>query len=246
MQAKSKNRIPRDELRSLPTPSPTETWMPVPHDTLVETIENNLFDEGFKVQRSEFATGCNGNVLFGVMDLHRGSEKEIAPSIGIRSSNNNKRFSIQLIVGTRVFVCDNLAFNGEVIALKRRHTSGLQLEAEVKEGLVRFKEKYEAFQADVATQKTIEISDDEAKGVIYEAFQNRCLPTRTFHDVHKSYWQPEHKEFEVGNLWSLNNAFTEVAKKLDDAPRFRSLISLGALIGRVQKMKLEGATPTTA
>lgn len=204
--------------------------MPIPHAALVESVENNLFEEGFMVSRSEFATLAGGDILFGVMDLLSGPAKEIAPSIGIRSSNN-KRFSIQLIVGTRVFVCDNLAFSGEVIALKRRHTSGLELDLEVKEGVKRFGEKFKEFQAGIQVQKELKLEDDAAKAIFYDVFKDRALPLKLLPTVHEAYWG-EQSPFETGNLWSVNNALTEAAKKLNNAPRFRSLIQIGTIISR--------------
>ena len=42
-------------------------------------------------------------------------------ALGLRTSNN-KTMSIQLCAGLSVFVCDNLVFRGDLIALNRKHT----------------------------------------------------------------------------------------------------------------------------
>ena len=67
-----------------------------------------------------------GHWLFGVLDLAaEGGEYGFA--IGLRTGND-RSLALQLICGVRVFVCSNMAFSGDFLALKRKHTAGLSLD----------------------------------------------------------------------------------------------------------------------
>jgi hypothetical protein len=61
--------------------------------------------------------------------------------MGIRTSND-RSMSIQICAGLSVFVCDNLVFRGDLIALNRKHTSGLDLAAELTGAVGRFREHF--------------------------------------------------------------------------------------------------------
>ena len=65
-------RITRDELAQVPAPEPTETWKPVPHMELVNTLTDILTGRGFHVQKEEYAVQQKGNILFGVLDFTKG------------------------------------------------------------------------------------------------------------------------------------------------------------------------------
>ena len=58
-------------------------------------------------------------------------------AIGIRTSND-KSLALQLAIGYRVFVCDNMSFAGDLIALRRKHTGNLDLHKEFAEGIGRY------------------------------------------------------------------------------------------------------------
>ena len=64
--------------------------------------------------------------LFGTLDLTLNGIGGTCASLGLRTANN-KTMSLSMIAGLRVFVCDNMAFSGETIILRRRHTRGLDL-----------------------------------------------------------------------------------------------------------------------
>lgn len=72
--------------------------------------------------------------------------------------------AIQICAGLAVFVCDNLAFRGDMIALKRKHTSGLHLAGELSGAVLRFQDHFGTLTAEIETLKNRELSDKEAKG----------------------------------------------------------------------------------
>ena len=63
------------------------------------------------VVREEYAVSSDGMKMFGVMGLSSGFEG-CRFAIGSRNSHD-KSFRLSCTVGLRVFVCENLAFQGE-------------------------------------------------------------------------------------------------------------------------------------
>src|SRR5216683_1154408 len=73
-------------------------------------------------------------------------------AMGIRTSNN-KTMSIQICAGLSVFVCDNLVFRGDLIALNRKHTAGLHLRTELNHAILRFQDHFGRLTGEIATLK---------------------------------------------------------------------------------------------
>ena len=109
-----------DELREVPTPEPTETHMPLAHHELVEMVRFTLNYHGHEVVEEHHATAHDGMRYFGVMTL-RSAYGDYGDIVGLRNSND-RTFPIGIAFGSRVFVCDNLAFMGDHV-IRRKHTA---------------------------------------------------------------------------------------------------------------------------
>jgi len=107
-----------DELRAISTPAATETHLPLPHHELVEMVRFTLSYHGHEVVEEHHATAHDGMRYFGMMAL-RSSYGDYGDIIGLRNSND-RSFPIGLAFGSRVFVCDNLAFMGDHV-IRRKH-----------------------------------------------------------------------------------------------------------------------------
>src|SRR2546428_682024 len=114
-------KVTRKDLEAIAAPNPTASWKPIRHADLVAAIETELARRDLGIRQESFAVQRGGALLFGVFDLAWLDSGEYAAAIGLRTSND-KTMSIQIAVGLRVFVCDNMAFAGDLIALKRKHT----------------------------------------------------------------------------------------------------------------------------
>jgi hypothetical protein len=221
--------VSRGDLKNVETPRATDSWKPVPHSLLVDCIENTLKRNNFRIQREEYAVQTEGAKLFGVMTLNS-EHGDYALALGIRTSND-KSFPVQMIAGARVFVCDNLAFNGSVVTLKRRHTSGLDIRVEVAGGITRAISQFISMEGAVTKMKAIDLGgkDNFAKAKMLDAAVKGVMPLRLIPEVHKNYFEPKHPEFEPRNAWSLHNAFTEAFKLLKPNVAMQSGVELGKL-----------------
>ena len=117
--------VSRDEVARTDTPSSTQTWHPVPHIDVIEAVTNVIKAHDWNIEGEKFGLACEGQRLFGVMEISSSSSPEWHRCIGLRNSHD-KSLAVGLSAGIAVCVCTNLAFGGTTV-VKRRHTSGIVL-----------------------------------------------------------------------------------------------------------------------
>jgi hypothetical protein len=234
------------QLEALPPPvSRGPIHQPVPHAQLVGMLKGAALTRGFDVVRGEFALGRKGQRLFGVMDLEP-SARPIAKSdhgmsIGFRNSTDES-LAITVVAGARVFVCDNLVLSGELIALQRRNTTGLDLSAALLAGFDRYLTHVNALDYQIAQLQTVEVSDLEAKAKIFDIFAQRVLPPRLFRKVDWFYFHPtsEMTDCQPRTLWGVHNACTRVLRELPQERAFTANVALGRVFGLTKQEDTHG------
>ena len=97
--------------------------------------------------------------------------------MGIRTSNK-KTMSIQICASLSVFVCDNLAFRGDLIALNRKHTSGLNLRTELSVAVLRFQDHFGRLTGEIDRLRARELWDGEARTTQDSLSTSSKLPRR--------------------------------------------------------------------
>ena len=114
----------RDDLMAAPTPAATETWQPIPHIDLLNSVGETLERSGMTIVNEAHGLSKDGDRYFGMLQVMNGNNPEdYAMIVGVRNSHD-KSFPAALALGAGVFVCDNLSFSGEV-KLARRHTRNI-------------------------------------------------------------------------------------------------------------------------
>src|SRR5437899_1474140 len=187
--------VTRAGLQGIQTPQPTSTWRPIPHVELVETLDIVLKQQRMEIREEQYAIRRDGSVLFAVLQLAYGETGDGIAALGLRTGNN-KSMSLQICAGLSVFVCDNLAFRGDLIALKRKHTSGLNLREELTLSVIRFQEHFGRLTNEIGDLKRRTLADIEAKALLHDVFTQGLMPVRFLPDVSKSYFEPTVAEFE--------------------------------------------------
>ena len=175
--------VTRDQLKEYVTPEATETFKPIGHSQLVETLTQVMQDRGLFITRKQFAV--QNHKLFGTFDLEWQKMEEYGAAVGFRHAND-KSMPIQIAVGARVFVCDNLSFLGELIAI-RRHTSKLDLGEEMDRTMYRYMQGFRKLKDDIAVQQETLLEDRRVKQLIYDIFQQKIVPLRLFPLVTEHY-----------------------------------------------------------
>ena len=129
-KARSSHTLIRNESTGTNWPScqprpATETHKPIPHIEVVNAIIETLGFRHIAVHRDEYAVSEDGNKMFGLMELDQ-TFTGCRFALGLRNSHD-KTMRLALTVGYRVFVCDNMAFNGDFTPLLAKHTKNFQL-----------------------------------------------------------------------------------------------------------------------
>lgn len=217
MLHRGSRQVSREELARVRAPEATPTWFPLAHGEVVNRVEETLGQAGFRVARSEYGLARGDQRLFGVMDLASTITPGVTLAVGIRNSTD-KSLPIGFAAGSRVLVCDNLAFCSEVV-VSRKHTRFgeqrfVEALARACEGLVVFREQ-EARRIEIL--QNTDLGDTRAESLILRAWDQEIISHRQVGAVLREWREPERPAFAPRNAWSLFNAFTEVMK-----PRQRS------------------------
>lgn len=203
-----------DEIRLVPTPDATETYQPVPHVTVIEQAKAALERRGIAVKNEQYGLWGDGARLFGVMELEGfdGIHGDFALQFGIRNSHD-KRFPAAGLLGSRVFVCDNLAFSGE-IQFARKHTTHIlrdlphRVDAAV-ERLIAHRGQQEKR---IETYRLAEITDEQAHDFMIRTVDEGVLPPTKLKQLISEWQKPTFAPFEARTVWSLFNDYTHVLR----------------------------------
>ena len=210
--------IERDALFGITTPPATDTWFPLSHRHLVVEVETQLVDAGFNLLGQTHAISHDGNRYFGILEVSQfGNMPQNGHGwvVGLRNSHD-KTFPAGLVAGTKVFICDNLAFSG-LIQIRRKHTRFAvrdlrQLTAraigQLGTHLVQLDKRIEAYQH-------MRLTDSRAHDLVIKATDCRAITTSQIPEVLAHWRKPEHEEFRPRTAWSLFNAFTEAFKEIN-------------------------------
>jgi hypothetical protein len=201
--------VERAELAKVPTPEATPTWFPVSHFTTVDTVEKSLNDSGFVVRSARYGLSRNDARMFATLDLEAPLADGVTLAVGIRNSID-KSLPLGFIAGSRVFVCDNLAFRSELL-VSRKHTRfgrdrfGEAI-AQAVQTLGQFREQESAR---IERLRLRAIDDTAAESYMLRAFERGVVSYRLLPAVIREWRKPSYEEFAgLKNAWRLFNAFT--------------------------------------
>lgn len=226
-------KIGRTELAQIAVPEATRTHRPVPHHEIVEALVETLSFRHIGVVNEEYAVSPDGMKMFGVLDLETQMDG-CRFAIGLRNSHD-KSFRLSLTVGVRVFVCSNMAFSGDFTPVLAKHTKSFNLVDTLSVGVDRIQRNFEPMQRQVESWRGTQITDAQAKLILYSAFVDGKLdaPRSLLTEVHRHYFAPECPEFSARTMWSLSNAFTSAFKRLDPVPQFKATAKLGEFLSEL-------------
>jgi hypothetical protein len=224
------SKITREELKVIPTPAGSATHQPLPHFEIVGALVETLSFRQISVVREEYAVSGDGMKMFGVLDLETTFDG-CRFSIGVRNSND-KSMRLALTVGYRVFVCDNMAFQGDFTPVLAKHTKRVSLVDILSIGVDRMQRNFEPMRKQIDAWKQSCLTDESAKLIIYRAFVEGELdvPKHLTRRVHDQYFNPTVEEFAPRTWWSLSNAFTSAFKDLEPISQFKATASLGSFL----------------
>jgi hypothetical protein len=213
-------KVDRAFLDTIETPPVTDTFQPIAHSFLINQIEEALAFRHIHIERCEFAVSTDGMKLFGLLEVNQTYEG-VQFAIGLRTSND-KSMSLGMTAGYRVFVCDNMALSGDFKPLYAKHSKNLDVIESVSIGIDRIQRGWQPLRESIDYKLKTELSRDDARLLIYNAFTAHKLPVSLFKSVSTAY----ESYSEKSTLWSVENHFTESFKKLNPLSQFQAAAKL--------------------
>ncbi len=198
------------------TPEPTETYFPIPHIDFINQIRKGLDAAKLEIVESEHALAKEGKRYFGLLQVARAGmkAKDYSLVIGLRNTHD-KVFPAGMVAGAGVFVCDNLAFSGEVDEF-RKHTLNIlrDLPIRITRAIGGLSDLWVTQEKRFDTYKETTLdSIKEVDHLMMNAWRMGAMPLTHAAHVFKEWQTPSHEEFKNNNVWRLFNAFTEVGKR---------------------------------
>ena len=207
------------KLKSIPLPKKTKSYTPISHCEIINNIEQQAplhwKPKGYKIILKN-----NGKELFGTVDFDNKLVTNDLITIGFRNSYN-KNISMGICAGTKVIVCSNLMFIGDIIKI-RRHTLNIKIDLKriITETIIHAESSAKQLQKDMKQLESVKINNKDAAKIIGEAFFNRnILSSQQVNKIKKEWNNGNYSKIHGLNekckkrtLYSLYQACTDALK----------------------------------
>lgn len=208
-----------EDLARVDLPASTKTWRPISHATVLNTAVETLAEAGYAVVKRRLALSNNGSRFFGVLDLSAEltTDGTVTLAVGIRSSYD-KSYPLGFCAGSRVFVCDNLAFRSDLM-VKRKHTvnGAARFSSDIATAVMSLASFKETESQRIAIMRETPLTDERAESLMLRAcLAKGIIAQRQLPVVYQEWREPRHEAFEGRNGWSLLNAFTSALHGLQE------------------------------
>jgi len=193
-------------LQDLETPEATKSHVPIAHHDVVNMVRYSLGYFGHEITEEHHAVTPDGMRYFGVLML-KSAYGDYTDMVGLRNSHD-KKFPIGISFGSRVFVCDNLAFCGDHV-IKRRHTANAKRDLPgIVAGVVEPLQEARAEQRrQIERYQATALLDSRADQAIMAMYRQGILNVQRIADVVRQWEEPEY-DWGEKTAWRLFNATT--------------------------------------
>ena len=206
--------VDRRSVYNIPTPHGTDTWYPLAHAGLIHEVESQLQSVGFRITGEHHALSHEGQRYFGLLEVNfpGRQDRDYGWVVGIRNSHD-KTYPAGLVAGSKVFVCDNLAFGGEV-RISRKHTKFAQRDLRhlTSRAVGRLGERFLQIDERIARYRDRRVTHPQAHDLVIKAVDCQAITPSQIPAVLKEWREPSYEDFRPRNAWSLFNAATECMK----------------------------------
>jgi len=215
-----------DDLVTLETPASTETHVPVPHVSVALNAIAAVQDNGFDITSQHYGLTKDGARFFGLLNL-KSNYPDYNPSLILRNSHD-KTFAMGIGFGSRVFVCDNLAFYAEH-TVKRKHTSRIidDLEEVISRGTAEVLAAKRDMEETYELYKSTAFDDAYVDHLLMQMYRDDIINATGISKVHNQWHQPD-LDWGSKSAWRLFNAatYTMKGRSLDDPRKTNKLHTL--------------------
>jgi hypothetical protein len=219
------------DLAAVAVPEDTGSYVAVPYPRYVEEVKLHVPRFGLTVESEEYALARGGNQMFGVLTCRNGQVADWGLAIGLRSSYD-RSIAVELVAGSRVFVCDNLAFHGEVgTHVRRKHTANVfrDLPDLIYRMLTSVSAMKDRIGTEIEQMKATQLAPPQAHHLMVQAVRANALAASRLPLVMGGYDELSEDHSGERTAWLLFNAFTSIIRcqpprlQMDNTLRLSSL-----------------------
>jgi len=203
----------KEELYQVPIPIATDSYSPVSHQNIIETVEEQLDKVNLSIEKSTFNTGREGKQLIGYMDI-KSSFSELGMRIAFRNSYD-KTMSVAFTAGSVVWICGNGMISGE-IQYMRKHTGSVvsELNSKIVSTIQQLDDHFTLMRKHSEQMRNIQVDKTSAAELCGRMFIEQDLISSTqLGIIKRELSEPSFQDFTNPNLWSLYNHTTYSLKK---------------------------------
>jgi len=210
-------------------------WKGIQHGELVDAITDEVTSRGWKITDQQFSLSKNRADLAGAFELqipNLEAPKDQAFSLGFITSNNMRR-PLKLVVGTRVFVCNNGMATGQIL-MNKKHTINFDLYNELEYSIDEYMDKARLINNYVESLKNRNLTEPETEHILITAGRQGVMPWSRIGQVDEEYRNPTYQDHDERTSFGLLQAFTHIVKKnppleqMDQMSDFRTLLPTAA------------------
>lgn len=216
--------ISRQEIALLDTPeASTKTHHPVPFSDYIGLVSDSLTAADVVIKEEEYQLTHGNQRLFGAMRIAPANEESFLPGqgtdlvLGLRGSHD-RIIPRGLCIGTRVIVCSNLLFEGNLLNLKTRQTTNIldRLQPMIDKVVGQIGIAASANMARINRYKDFDLKTSQAgDALLVELYRQKALNNSQFGIAVDQWVEPdfiEHKAEGDWTVWNLMNAITQAYK----------------------------------
>ena len=212
-----------EDLATIPLPPARDRFVPIAHKDLFDRATENLSMLNYEPVKPRFLVDHTKQKFIATFGIKRGydyvreetdtpddfANEDYQFEVGLINSNDGS-MAAKLFTGTKVFVCSNGQWSGEIV-LSRKHTQNAGYD--INKGLRDF-----AFELEDTRRETLANFDrlkeydfdnkSEVHDFVVETCNRNILPWQHAPKVLEHWNNPEHDEFKDRNGYCLFNAYT--------------------------------------
>src|SRR5207237_10597481 len=133
---------------------------------------------GFQVQKARYALSRNDARMFATLDLSTPLAEGVSLCVGVRNSTD-KSFPLGFCAGSRVMVCDNLAFRAELLVARKHTRFGRpRFHEAISKAIGNLDQFQQAESQRVHLLQTTAVGDEKAESLMLRAFEDGIVSHR--------------------------------------------------------------------
>jgi|TARA_Y100000310_G_scaffold197133_1_gene197210 hypothetical protein len=238
-------KVSLDEIRMMETPAPRGArHLPIPFGDFIDATRQAVDGRGHVIEVEEYVVSHDGERFFGALQIDGANGWK--PIVGIRGSHDQS-VSRGICVGTRVIVCSNLCFNGDLGKWSTRQTTNIwdRVSPLIDDAIDGLGSTVERLTVDFDGYRARDLTAGEGDALLLACFRAGGLSGAQLARSIGEWDVPSYDHGEP-SLWRVFNAATESLKPQGTRGSVETLERRSRVVHRVMQEALAGAGDVVA